>query len=200
VSTQTILAKGVVVLFGSLVGLTSLATKSDSKIAVVPACRSEQLQTLAYGAGVATGTEYLAIAITNTGPTRCKVGSEIQLMRTERGALKILAAEIGTTLFGERLNVLNAQQRAVALISTTWAAGDDRNPNCPNSKPRPVDRVTAIKLSNGTTSVVTNPFDLDRCLRHVSPLADDKWLTQCERETRPVCQPIPSDTRRPKIR
>ena len=48
----------------------------------VPVCSTAQLQSVAYGAGVATGTDYLAIAITNTGKRSCRVGNTITLLNT----------------------------------------------------------------------------------------------------------------------
>ena len=128
---KTFVAKVALALLGSLVILALWESPGVSKIAIVPACRSEQLLTAAYGAGVATGTQYLAIAITNKGLTPCRVGSGIQLMHTESGVLKTLQARTGAPLLGERINVLRSRQRGTALITTTWAAGDDRNVDCP---------------------------------------------------------------------
>ena len=53
----------VTALFGLFVGR---GVASSTKI---PACTAKQLRTVAYGTGLATGTEYFAVAITNKSET-----------------------------------------------------------------------------------------------------------------------------------
>jgi hypothetical protein len=197
-STRKIFAKGALVLVGSVVFLASFLPNGHSKIATIPACRSEQLQTFAYGTGIGTGTEYFAVAITNTGLTRCRIGSEIQLLHRVGGKLTTLAAEPGTRLDGKRISVLKAGQRATAVITTTWAVHEYNTPDCPKGKAHPLDRVVALRLNTGTTTFLKDSLDLERCQRRVSPLTDDEWLTKCELAS-PACEPIPTGKHRPQI-
>ena len=197
-STRKIFAKGALVLLGSMVWLISLASTGDSKVAIVPICRQEQLRTIAYGTGIGTGTEYFAVAILNTGPTRCRIGSEIQLLHRVGGKLTTLAAKPDTRLNGKRIRVLQARQRATAVITTTWAVEDYNNPDCPEGKAHPLDRVVALKLGTGVTTILKDSLDLERCQRRVSPLTDDEWLTKCELAS-PACEPIPAGKHRPQI-
>jgi hypothetical protein len=197
-SFKTVFAKGVIALLGSSAMFASFAMPADSRTATIPACRSEQLQTFAYGTGIGTGTEYFAISIANTGRTRCRIGSEIQLLHRVGGKLTTLAAEPGTRLDGKRISVLKARQRATAVITTTWAVEDYNNPDCPEGKPHPLDRVVALRLNTGTTTFLKDSLDLERCRRRVSPLTDDEWLTKCELVS-PACEPIPTGKHRPQI-
>jgi hypothetical protein len=167
----------------------------------IPACTAKQLRTVAYGTGLATGTEYFAVAITNKSKTRCRVGSQITLLHKERRTLVKLAAEVRS---GDRqppaklVTVLIGGQRATARIKTIWAAEEIGNPDCPDGQPHPLDRVTAIRLDTGTVSVADVAFDLERCRRSIAPLTDDYWLTQCEQAQLP-CLPISALTHRAKI-
>jgi hypothetical protein len=166
----------------------------------IPACTAKQLRTVAYGTGLATGTEYFAVAITNKSKTRCRVGSQITLLRKGGRNVVKLAAGVRT---GDRppampLTVLRGGQRATATITTIWAAEEIGNPDCPDGQPHPLDRVSAIKLDTGTISVVDVAFDLERCRRSIAPLTDDYWLTQCE-QSQFRCLPISATTHRAKI-
>jgi Protein of unknown function (DUF4232) len=164
------------------------------------ACTAKQLRTVAYGTGVATGTEYFAVAITNRSKTRCRVGSQITLLRKEGRTTTKLAAGIRTAFppSSKLVTVLRGGQRATATITTIWAAEEAGNPDCPDGQPHPLDRVSAIKLDTGTMSVVDVAFDLERCRRSIAPLTDDYFLTQCEQAQFP-CLPISSLTHRAKI-
>jgi hypothetical protein len=197
-STRKIFAKGALVLVGSVAFLASFLPNGHSKTAIVPACKSEELQTFAYGTGIGTGTEYFAVAITNTGLTRCRIGSEIQLLHRVGNKLTTFADEPDTRLNGKRISVLKARQRATAVITTTWAVEDYNNPDCPEGKPHPLDRVVALRLNTGTTTFLKDSLDLERCRRRVSPLTDDEWLTKCELAS-PACEPIPTGKHRPQI-
>lgn len=165
----------------------------------IRACGSAQLRLVAYGAGIAAGTEYLAVAIENAGTRLCRVGTTVTLMAFDGHRFRRLPAEATTPTFGAPLALVRPGQRAVVQIMATWAAEERNNADCPDAKPHPLDRVTAIKLDTGTTATISNPFDIERCLRRVATLTDDRWLTQCQRESRPVCQPIPVATHRPQI-
>ena len=191
------LSKGILIFVSDVLILFSLVSVSDAKIAIVPACRSEDLRSVGYGTGIGMGHEYFAVSVTNVGPVRCRVGSEIVLMKGENGKRTRLAAKADNMPSDKPVSVLKPRQRAVARITTTWAAEDYNDPDCPAGKPHPRDRVTAIKLSTGAISVLTYSFDLERCLRRVGPLEDDAWLTKCEVGSNP-CQPIPADTHYPR--
>jgi hypothetical protein len=197
-SFKTVFAKGAISLLGSSAMVASFAMPADSKTAIVPICRSEQLQTFAYGTGIETGTEYFAVAITNTGLTRCRIGSEIQLLHRVGNKLTTSPAEPDARLNGKRISVLKARQRATAVITTTWAVEDYNNPDCPEGKPHPLDRVVALRLNTGTTTLLKDSLDVERCRRRVSPLTDDEWLTKCELAS-PACEPIPTGKHRPQI-
>lgn len=109
-----------------------------------------------------------------------------------------LAAKPDTRLNGKRIRVLQARQRATAVITTTWAVEDYNNPDCPEGKAHPLDRVVALKLGTGVTTILKDSLDLERCQRRVSPLTDDEWLTKCELAS-PACEPIPAGKHRPQI-
>lgn len=184
----------VTALFGLFVGR---GVASSTKI---PACTAKQLRTVAYGTGLATGTEYFAVAITNKSKTRCRVGSQITLLRKEGRTTTKLAAGIRTAFppSSKLVTVLRSGQRATATITTTWAVEEYDNPDCPAGKSHPLDRVTAIRLDTGTISIVDNSFDLERCQRRIAPLVDDYSLVLCEKSQFP-CLPISALTHRAKI-
>jgi Protein of unknown function (DUF4232) len=182
-----------------VIGATGAST-AIAAAAAVPACRSTQLRTVAYGAGLAAGTEYLAITVTNRSSRACRVGSTVALMRSDGHRFRWLASEATTPIFDDHpVAVLRPGERAVAQVATTWAVEERGNADCPEGSPHPLDRVSAIKLNTGTLSMVTNPFDVERCLRRVGTLTGDKWLTECEHRELSVCRPIPVSTHRQQI-
>ena len=93
------------------------------------------------------------------------------------------APRLGECWSGQRSSLANHQLKDDVVLVTA---------DCPRAAQ------VALKLRTGTTTVLKNSLDLERCQRRVSPVTDDEWLTKCELAS-PPCLPIPAGTHRPRI-
>jgi hypothetical protein len=146
-------------------------------------CEADDLRAVAYGAGLATGAEYFAIAVTNTGRRTCSIGRRTQLVATSQSGPKVAPATRTTEILAGGLlrnQALRPGQRALVSIASTPAAGRAGDADCPGGRPHPRDRIVGLQLGTGTVITLTNPFLIERCLRRIGPFTDDAWLLACE--------------------
>ena len=96
------------------------------------ACVSSQLAAIAYTGGLATGTEYFFVAITNHSSRPCSTGERFDLMTGTTNETTTLASIKSSQTFGKPINVLAPNTRGIAAVTTTWAAELPGDADCPD--------------------------------------------------------------------
>lgn len=174
----------------ALVGCGVLVAPRISVGATRGDCRASGLGVTAYEAGSATGTDYFAIALANTGRRTCRVGRTITMLTSAREGARVLASKELVPFDNQPPSEFLAPgQRGVVRISTVWAQEVPGDSDCPAGRARPSDTLGAIRLDTGVVVPIANPFRLPRCLRRVGPVTTDEWFAACVR--RNVCRPLP---------
>jgi hypothetical protein len=167
----------------ALLFATLAVPPTSADATVTRACTSRDLGAVAYTAGLASGTEYVAIAVTNKGRRICRVGRQPELLTGPKSRPSVASAGRTTeTLRGSvalRSGTLRSGERALVLIRTTPVAEQPDNADCQLGKQHSRDRITGLRLETETIIALTNPFSVERCLRKIGPFADDAWLLSC---------------------